>query len=153
MFGLPEIRSKKAQVSKSKNNFFALSEMQAISNNCELMFFKLLQSKNAVISENGTATGSGPHRVSLEKEKDIDSVPAKMQKKLPRRGQFDLQRIYSDFFCFQLSLTLHGSVENKEKQHIWFYFARMWNALANKTSSEFNLAFERLPILKPSISI
>lgn len=91
------------------------------------MFLKLLQPINVVISEYGTATGSGPHRMHLQKEKDRDSGLAKMlKKKLPRKDQLDLQGFYSDifsfFFFFKLPLTLHGSVQNKEKQCIWFSF-------------------------------
>lgn len=41
------------------------------------MCIKLLCSENAVISENGAATERGPHRV-LQKQKNIDSIPAKM---------------------------------------------------------------------------
>lgn len=53
------------------------------------MCIKLLCSENVVISENGAATGSRPHRV-LQKQKTIDTVPAKIEGKMPREGQFDL---------------------------------------------------------------
>lgn len=79
---------------------------------------------NVVISEYGTATGSGPHRMHPQKEKDRDSDLAKMLgEKMPRKDKLDFQGFYSDifsFFFFKLSLTLHDSVQNKEKQCIWF---------------------------------
>lgn len=42
------------------------------------------------------------HTECLGREKAIDSVPAKMKKKLPRKGQFDLEGIYSDLLFFLL---------------------------------------------------
>lgn len=41
------------------------------------MCIKLLCSENVVITENGAATGSRPHRM-LQKQKTMDSVPAKI---------------------------------------------------------------------------
>ena len=79
---------------------------------------------------------------------------------MPREGQFDLKEVYSKFFDFTFFFFFKALFNfcmaqwrTKKNNIFGFIFPRMGNALANKTSKEFNQAFVRLPILRPNISI